>query len=77
MRRKRQTLVDVVRNMMERYQEAVLDDIKHYPEHKAWHLDRTLKDYTRRMTEAVLEHIRTVQADERAELERELFEEDD
>lgn len=69
MRRKRKILVDVVRDMLERHQESVLHILQHYPEHKVWHLEWAINDYTRRMTQAILEHLRTVEAEERTELE--------
>lgn len=76
MRRKRQTLVDIVRDMLERHQESVLHILQHYPQHKVWHLERVLNNHTRRMTEAILDHLRTVEAEERSALERELFDEE-
>jgi len=79
MRRKRQTLVDVVQDMMQRHQEAVLDNIKWYPDepYRSRNLKQSLKNHTRRTVEAILSHLRAVEAEERAELERELFEEEE
>jgi len=70
MRRKRQTLGDVVHDVLRSHQELVLHKIKYFPgEHETWHLDRILKEYTRHTVAAVLDHLRTVEVEERAGME--------
>jgi hypothetical protein len=74
MKRKHQTLVDIVRDMMERHQESILHVTKTYPEHlRTWHYQDQTKRYTQRTVEAILDHLRTVDAEERAEMEQELW----
>lgn len=74
-RRKRQTLRGVIAERLSSHQEAVLDNIKWYPDepHRSWHLEQSLKNHTRRTVEAILSHLRSIEVEERAELQRELF----
>jgi hypothetical protein len=74
---KRRTLTDVIAARLSLHQEAVLDNIKWYPDepHRSWHLEQSLKNHTRRTVEAILGHLRSVEVEERAELEQKLFEE--
>ena len=77
MRRKQKALVDVIAERLSSHQEAVLDNIKWYPDepYRSWNLKQSLKSHTRRTVEAILGHLRSVEVEERAELEQELFEE--
>lgn len=76
MRRKRQLLVDVISDMMQRHQEAILHVTEVYSEHlRAWHYRDQTRRYVKRLTEAVLDHLRTIEVEQRAALERELFDE--
>jgi hypothetical protein len=76
-RRKQKALVDVIAERLSSHQEAVLDNIKWYPDepYRSWNLKQSLKSHTRRTVEAILGHLRSVEVEERAELEQELFEE--
>ena len=76
-RRKRQTLRGVIAERLSSHQEAVLDNIKWYPDepYRSRNLKQSLKSHIRRTVEAILGHLRSVEVEERAELEQELFEE--
>lgn len=75
-RRKRQTLRDVINERLQAYQEGVLHVLRVYPAHlQACQLEYLHADQVRYMMDAVLSHLRSVVVEERAELERELFEE--
>jgi len=77
-RRKRQTLRSIIEERLIRHQEMILHVLSVYPEHlHKCQLEYHHTDHVRYMTEAILSHLRAVEVEERAELERELFEEEE
>lgn len=80
MRRRRQTLRDVIRKRLEAYQESILHNLKYYPSEpqRSVNLRYSLQNNIDRTFEAVLNHLKSVEVEERAEWQKEqqeLFEE--